>query len=236
MKRLILGLGLMLLVSGNALGQIYYTPIDFPKYFTVSRDVFINYYSDTQELIVVDYKEGLTLPCDSIHTDNTNTDINTAYDQPLFFNKVWKFYDDLIGVGIQLYIPEGQNLDHYDEMISIQRIDAQGQSSKKLYNNLMKLREKNCPGKSKTEVLEESKNSIIYQSITEPCGAFDFQAEWTVILSPPKLTLFQYTLWKVEYVVKNKQWEEYMTNDKLEWLKNIKLYTGKALQSYIDSH
>ena len=67
---------------------------------------------------------------------NIDLDKKTKYDQPMFFDKTWEFYDDLIDVGIILYIPKGQNLDNCEEMISIQRIDAQGQGSKKLYKNL----------------------------------------------------------------------------------------------------
>jgi len=234
--QLVIGIFLALLFSFKALGQIYYAPIEFPKYFAVSRDVFINYYNDEKALVLVDYKEGLIVDCNSISEDNLDLNERTKYDLPIFFDKVWKFYDDLIGVGIVFYIPEGQNPDHWEEMISIQRIDAQGQGSKKLYKNLMKVREKNCPGQNNTEILAESKNSVIYQAITEPCGEFDFQAEWTVILSPPKLTLFQYTLWKVEYVVKNKNWKQFMTSEKLEWLQNIKLLTGNKLNAYIDTH
>jgi len=236
MKTKLIGFFLVLLFSLEALGQIYHTPIEFAKYFTVSRDVYINYYKDTQELIIVDYKEGITLNCNSIYTDSTAIDNKLKYDQPVFFNKVWKFYDDLMDVGIIVFIPEGQNLDHWEELISIQRIDAQGQGSKKLFNNLMKVRDKNCPGKNESEILIDSKNSIIYQAVTEACGAFDFQAEWTVILSPQKLTLFQYTLWKVEYVVKNKNWKQFMTSEKLEWLQNIKLLSGKELKTYIATH
>ena len=236
MKTLILSISTTLLLSLTTYGQIYYTPIDVSKYTTVSRNVYINYFSDAKELIIVDYKEGITMACDSIAKDPNDTHVNTAYDRPLFFEKVWKLYDDLMDVGIQIYLPEGQNLDSWEEMISIQRIDAQGQSSKKLFNNLMKEREKNCPNNTSSKILVETKNSVVYQAITEPCGAFDFQAEWTVILSPPKLTMFQYTLWKIEYVVKNKEWEHFMTRDKLDWLKTITLYSGKALQNYIDIH
>ena len=236
MKPLIIGISLLFLFSSKVNGQINYTPFEFANYFIVSRGVYINYYEDVKELIIVDNKEGITLNCNSIGTDNIDLDKKTKYDQPMFFDKTWEFYDDLIDVGIILYIPKGQNLEDCEEMISIQRIDAQGQGSKKLYKNLMKQRDKNCPGKNKSEILTESKNSIIYQAITEACGEFDFQAEWTVILSPPKLTLFQYTLWKIEYVVKNKNWEQFMTNEKREWLQNIKLLTGKELKAYIDIH
>lgn len=236
MKPKVIGIFLVLLFSTEALCQINYTPITFSKYFTVSRGVYINFYEDTKELIFVDNKEGITVYCNSIYTDKIDLDKSSKYAQPMFFNKVWRFYDDLIDVGLILYIPEGQNLDNWEEMISIQRIDAQGQGSKKLYNNLMKVREKNCPGKNTTEILKDSRHSIVYQAITEACGIFDFQAEWSVILSPPKSTLFQYTLWKVEYVVKNKNWEQFMTPEKLEWLQNIKLLTGKELKTYIATH
>ena len=242
MKTLIIGISLLFLFSSKVNGQINYTPSEFSNslfslanYYMVSRGVYINYYEEVKELIIIDYKEGITLNCNSIGTENIDFDKNSKIDQPMFFDKTWEFYDDLICVGVILYVPKGQNLDNYEEMISIQRIDAEGQGSKKLYKNLMKQREKKCPGKNKSEILTESKNSIIYQAVTEACGEFDFQAERTVILSP-KLTTFQYTLWKIEYVVKNKNWEQFMTNEKREWLQNIKLLTGKELKAYIDMH
>lgn len=233
MKPKVIGIFLVLLFSLEALCQINYTPISFSKYFTVSRGVYINYYADKQELIYVDNKEGITVACKSISTDSTDLDNKTKYGLPIFFNKAWRFYDDLMDVGIILYLPKDQNIDNWEEMISIQRIDAQGQGAKKLYTNLMEVREKNCPGKNVSKILKDSKNAICYEAITEACGEFDFQAEWTVILSPPKLTLLQYTLWKVEYVVKNKNWDQFMTPEKLEWLQNIKLLTGKELKTYI---
>ena len=173
------------------------------------------------------FEEHLKEMCDY------DLDNKTKYGLPIFFNKAWRFYDDLMDVGIILYLPKDQNIDNWEEMISIQRIDAQGQGAKKLYTNLMEVREKNCPGKNVSKILKDSKNAICYEAITEACGEFDFQAEWTVILSPPKLTLLQYTLWKVEYVVKNKNWDQFMTPEKLEWLQNIKLLTGKELKTYI---
>jgi len=187
-------------------------------------------------MLFVDNKEGLTMNCDSIYSDVKTPTEEFDYYRPLFFDKYWNSYDENMDVGIIVYIPFGQDLDNWQEMISIQRIDAEGQSSKKLYNLLVKTREKRCPGKTQFDIIEENRNSILYKAISDKCGEFESQAELSLILSPPKFLLMQYTLWKVEYVVRTADWEPLLNSEKIEWLKNIALITGKELEGYTNTN
>jgi hypothetical protein len=187
-------------------------------------------------MLFVDNKEGLSVNCDSIYSDIKTPTEEFDYYRPLFFDKYWNSFDENIDIGIIVYIPFGQDLDNWQEMISIQRIDAEGQSSKKLYNMLVKTREKHCPGKSQFEIIEENRNSVLYKAISDKCGDFDNQAELSIILSPPKFLLMQYTLWKVEYIVRTTDWEPLLNNEKIEWLKNIALLTGKELEVYTETN
>ena len=95
MKPLIIVISLLFLFSSKVNAQINFAPFEFANYFIVSRGVYINYYEDVKELIIVDNKEGITLNCNSIVTDNIDFDKRTKYDQPMFFDKTWEFYDDL---------------------------------------------------------------------------------------------------------------------------------------------
>lgn len=235
MKKLISFLFVFVFISSSAFCQYSYTPIDFPKFYTVKRSVYIKFFQDKRKMLFVDNKEGLSVNCDSINSDKTQTE-EFDFFQSSFFDKFWNVYDQNIDVGILAYIPAGQDLDNWQEMISIQRIDAEGQSSKKLYNMLVKTREKRCPGKTQFEIIEENGKSILYKAISDKCGDFESQAELSIILAPPKLLMMQYTLWKVEYVVRAADWEPLLSNEKLEWLKNIVLLTGKDLDAYTDTN
>lgn len=232
MKKLISFLFVYVFIYSVAFCQYNYLPINFAKFYTVKRSVYIKFFQENKKMLFVDNKEGLSVNCDSIYSDIKNRTEKIDYYQPSFFDKYWNSFDQNIDVGIIVYIPFGQDLDNWQEMISIQRIDAEGQSSKKLYDMLVKTREKRCPGKTQFEIIEESRNIILYKAISDKCGDFESQAELSIILAPPKFLTMQYTLWKVEYVVRTTDWEPLLNDEKIEWLRKIALLTGKELEAY----
>ena len=105
MKKLIFTLFALAGISSCAFCQFYYVPISFPKFYTASRNVYVKFFQDEKKMLYVDYKEGLSINCDSIYNSTTSSTTEMAYDQLSFFEKIWHLYDHSAGDGIIVYFP-----------------------------------------------------------------------------------------------------------------------------------
>ncbi|WP_163707294.1 hypothetical protein [Mangrovibacterium lignilyticum] len=183
---------------------------------------------ETQQILFVDYKEGVVI--DLAQKEMLGED--RGDQSRLSFTGLglnWCFVDSILPD--MVFIPEKQNLDNWQEMITIQRLDAQGQKSKKLYDELVGIREEHCPGKSTFRLVENERNRLLYQCSSEACGYFEPQTAMAVILSPSQLIVGQYTLWRVEYTVKGSQQEARFSDEVFAWFQHIELLTGKDLKN-----
>lgn len=130
-------------------------------------------------------------------------------------------------------IPVGQTNDDWQEIITIQRIDAGGKSLKNIYKQLKKIRENNCPKNSAySRIVKEEKKMILYESRVENCEKFGTQSEIKIMLAPPILTLFQYTVWIVEYTKRDEEIAPEKRSEIQNWLSDHQLLGYKELQQY----
>ena len=219
-------------LSAQACCQVYYDFIGIPKFSLANRVAYSKYFEDSNQLLFLDYKEGLALPCVDVRRVATTADDTS--NVPNLLGKYWHAYHDFPGEGLVIYFPEGQDADNWQEQISIQWIDGQGQESRALYKLLMKERAKRCT-ETRSEIVEESKNYTIYKATAAQCENFAPQTELSIILTPPKMLIGQYTLWKVEYVLRNKGDEYAFSEEVLQWFRSIELLTGKSLKAYVTS-
>jgi len=212
--------------------QNWLSSLKLRSYNIPSRPVYFKYFENEKCLIFLDFKEGLSVPCMRTREISTEDSTSKITQLEFFAGKQWLLADsikpDLV------YIPAGQSIDLRNEMITIQRIDAQGQKAQMLYEDLLKIREEKCPGNSQFEIIESSKNSMLYQVSSGECEEFEPQTALTIITTPPKLMIGQYTIWRVEYTVKGKNKIEHFTPAILDWFRNITLLTGKDLKQHTE--
>ena len=222
----------VLFMSISVQSQDWLSGLKLRSYAIPARPVYFKYFGANNRMIYLDFKEGLSLPCTT--DQNTSAKDSTAKKSQIefFSGKQWQLADNIqpdLG-----YIPTHQNIHNWTEMITIQRLDAQGQKAQKLYNDLVKIREENCPGKSQFEIIESSKNSLIYKVSSEQCEEFEPQTALSIIITPPKLTIGQYTIWRIEYTIKEANQFDKFTPEVISWFKSIELLTGKSLKDYTE--
>lgn len=221
-----------LFIYSPAQSQDWLRNFKLQSYKIPSRPVYFKYFDEEKRIIYLDFKEGLSVPC-SDNRETTAEDSTTTKNLVEFFDgKQWQLADsikpDLV------YILANQNIGNWTEMITIQRIDAQGQKAQTLYDDLVKIREGKCPGKSKFEIIESAKNSLIYQVSGEQCAKFEPQTALALIITPPKLTIGQYTIWRIEYTINEPNRFDKFTHGIIGWFKTIALLTGKGLKEYTE--
>lgn len=189
------------------------------------RNVVVQFFEDEQQLLWIDFREGLLMPAQDIILQDS---ISVK-----FLGQFWNHSDDLYSQGIMDYIPAGQNHDNWEEMVIVQRIDLGLNRARKVYDELMKIREKLCPGGVVySRILEESKNKLIYESRVENCAVAEDQSEIKVIFVP-KFDLVQHTIWIVEYTKKFDEITPERRAEVIGWLKAQRFLNNKELQPYL---
>lgn len=189
------------------------------------RNLQMKFLEDEKQLLWVDFREGILMPAEDIILKDS---ISIK-----FLGQFWNHSDDLYDFGILDYIPAGQNHENWEEMVTVQRIDIGLNKAKKIYEELMKIRENNCPGNIVySRILEESKNKLIYESRVENCAAFEDQSEIKMIFVP-KFDLMQHTVWIIEYTRKFDEITPERRTDVIAWLKAHKFLNNKELKPYL---
>jgi len=227
---LLLNLAFVFSSHAQLIGDIF----GFNAYQLSPRGVQFKFFNEAQKMLYVDYREGLLLDCTAIKDADSPTDETKKYSLPFWLGKHWILQDsvpfDLV------YIPEGQTLDNWDEMITIQRFDAQGLKPAKLYAELQKFREEHCPGKSHFNILSSEKNRIIYFANSEQCAEFEAQTALSSIIAPPVLTIGQYTVWRVEYTIMGNYSGNIFSEEAITWFEKMELLSGKKLNTFLDEN
>lgn len=224
----------LLLLPYGSTGQVSNYSIDFPKFSIPPRPVYIKYLKERRELAYVDYREGLFIPCDSV--DERKVEDHPVPLQPFLLSKSWQLIDSLqlVDRGILVYLPREQTVDTWHEMITIQRIDSEGQKSMKLYNSILKSRSKECGEALVSEIKIKGDNYVISQMDFGQCRNFDERTVLSLIVHPKKLIMFQYTLWKVDFISRDRP-DQSRVDEVTEFLSGIDLVAGKKLEEVIDN-
>lgn len=190
------------------------------------RPFYFKYFEDEGNIVWIDAREGLKMPAE-------NFDSGDSISMKLF-GQNWIFSDKLIDFGMVEFIPAGQDHSNWQEIITIQRLVAEGKSLKNLLKKLMKIREKNCPGKtSYSRIVREEKKILLFESRVENCEKFGTQSEIKIMLAPPTLTLFQYTVWIVEYTKRDDEIDPVKRDQVQKWLNSHRLLDYQELQAYL---
>ena len=224
-------IALLILLPFQSFGQGFYYDIDFPKFSVPPRPVYIKYMEKTDKLAFVDYREGLFVSCDSVMKSSQGKKINL---RPFLFGRFWHIVEspEIIDRGILIYIPDNSDLNNWNEMITVQRIDSEGQKSAKFYNSMLKSRIKQCGDQIKSEIIDKSGNHILYKTQIKACQDADSQTELSIILHPDKLIMFQYTIWKIEFITRDNI-QPAQQSEIIKWLSGIELIAGKEVEKFI---
>lgn len=186
--------------------------------------VYIN--DNGKSVLWLDNFEALLMPCESATAEA---------EKPLsllIFGRKWNVQSEFIKLGLIYLIPEGQDMQTWSEAIAILRVDSRYTTPALFQQQLMRIREKNCPGKTYyANILTETKNSMIYETKSEQCGEFPAQSEIKKILTPHKIgAFFQFTVWVVEYTTRDGDFAEDQRVEAQNWLESIRLAKGKEIK------
>lgn len=84
---------------------------------------------------------------------------------------------------IDEYVPAGDDLETWHELMTVLRTYRMlGQSRRDMLEGLQDIREKECPGSTTWNVVEESDERLIYESWAAPCLGFPDQYELAVLV------------------------------------------------------
>lgn len=190
------------------------------------RALYFKFFEDEGNILWIDAREGLKMPAENLISEESVS--------MTLFGKNWILSDELIDYGMVEFIPAGQDHDSWQEIITIQRLDAGGKSLKSLHKQLRKIREKNCSGKTVySRILREENKTLLFESRVENCNKYGTQSEIKIMLAPPTLTLYQYTVWIVEYTKKDNEIEPVKREEIQNWLISLSLLSYKELQPYL---
>ncbi len=231
MKTLALSFTVTILLVTQAFAQNKNQTFDFRVYSVPTRPVYFTHLKEESKMLYVDYREGLRIDCEQAKLVTYEEEDRSINYTPNWFEKNWLNLDS---IPIDMaYIPEGQNLDNWEEMIRIWRLDTSG-GPEPLYLKLKETREENCPGKSRFEVVETGKKRILYISSTEDCEEFDAETAMVTIIAPLKLVFNQHTLWIIEYEIKGANRDSMFTEEIRNWFRNIEVVSGKELKALVN--
>lgn len=190
------------------------------------RPLYFKYFEEEGNIVWIDAREGLKMPAeDLISGDSISMKL---------FGKNWILSDQLIDYGMVEFIPAGQDHETWEEIITVQRLDAEGKSLKNLHKKLRKIREKNCPGQTAySRIIKEEKKILLFESRVENCEKFGTQSEIKIMLAPPTLTLFQYTVWIVEYTKRGDDIDPAKREQIQKWLNSHRLLNYQELQAFL---
>ena len=79
-------------------------------------------------------------------------------------------------------IPEGETVQNWSELITIQNFAGTRGSPEHFLEHLKAIREKVCPGSTTWNIIEKDKRSVLYEWRAKPCAGFPEQHEISRIL------------------------------------------------------
>lgn len=100
------------------------------------------------------------------------------------------------GVWLWEFVRPGQSVDDWQELVTVMRTYRDILKSKpgNYFEGLKKIREKNCPGSTRWNVIQETDDSLLYEWWAKPCMGFDTQHEIAIIKDGRRdRFLFRYT-------------------------------------------
>lgn len=99
------------------------------------------------------------------------------------------------GVWIEEYTRPGESVEDWRELVTVMKTYRDFLVSKKdYYDGLVKVREKNCPGSTRWNVVEESDTRLLYEWWSKECMGFAPQHEIATIVDGRRdRFLFRYT-------------------------------------------
>lgn len=95
------------------------------------------------------------------------------------------------------FIREGDDINHWEELVTIQNVGSRKSSPEKLLDKLKALRETECPGATEWNVIQKDENSILYEWHANPCAGWPEQVEIARIMSGQRNSFFLHYAAKV---------------------------------------
>lgn len=84
---------------------------------------------------------------------------------------------------IDEYVPAGDSLESWHELMTVLRTyRVLGQSRQDVYEGLQEVREEECPGSTRWNLVEESEDRLIFEWWAAPCLGFPDQYELAVLV------------------------------------------------------
>jgi len=99
--------------------------------------------------------------------------------------------------GIAEFIREGDDINNWKELLTIQNFPPVRLSPEDAINNLKAIREKECPGVTKWNVIAKDENSILYEWQAKPCRGWPDQHEIARIINGKASTFFLHYVLKM---------------------------------------
>lgn len=115
------------------------------------------------------------------------------------------------GTWIEEYVRPGETVEDWGELVTVMKtFRAFGESQKRFYQKLVDIREDNCPGSTRWNIIEEKEKLILYEWWATPCMGFGEQHEVAIILDGRRdRFLFRYTSMSSEMAPERRtQWIE----------------------------
>ena len=81
------------------------------------------------------------------------------------------------------FVREGDDIDRWKELVTIENRGPHKSSPEKIFNDLKALREKECPGATEWNVIEKKESSVLYEWHANPCLGWPEQVEIARIIS-----------------------------------------------------
>lgn len=115
---------------------------------------------------------------------------------------------------IDEFVPVGDSLDSWHELMTVLRTYRMlGQSRRDMYERLQEVREEECPGSTRWNLVEESEDRLIYEWWATPCLGFPDQYELAVLVDGTRDRV------KLSYAVKAKEVDPAVRE---EWLTTMR--------------
>lgn len=118
------------------------------------------------------------------------------------------------GYAIYEFTREEEDINNWQELVTVQNFSKTwgGPSPEDALNSLMEVREKECPGQTKWNIIEKDENSIAYEWQAKPCLGWPDQHEIAKVIDG------QYNRFRIAYTAKTYQLSPERRN---EWINII---------------
>lgn len=136
-------------------------------------------------------------------------------------NSGWKqgYYDEVSGqYSIREFIREDENIDNWRELLTIQNFASKDWGTPRdAFNAMQSIRERECPGSTKWNILEENESSILYESQSQDCLG------WAAHHEIAKIIDGKYNRFRVAYTIKMYQMPSDRRSDWINYLSKVEV-------------